>query len=169
MAKLARLNPEQRDNLAAYLDGELEAAATQEIEQILAVSEVARHEVDMLSRTWDMLNSLPTHKASEQFTQKTISSMRAAERSGPGLASRAVTQNARRGGVLALWAGILAVCGYVGFSATHHWVPNESEQLLDDYEIISQLDKLQEVGGIEFLKVLKDKRTLADHDEHTAK
>ena len=59
MAKLARLNPEQRDNLAAYLDGELEETATQEIEQILAVSEVARHEVDMLSRTWDLLNSLP--------------------------------------------------------------------------------------------------------------
>lgn len=169
MAKLARLNPEHRDNLAAYLDGELEEAATQEIEQILAVSEVARHEVDMLSRTWDMLSSLPTHRASEEFTRKTVSSMRAAESSGPPLASRAVKQNARRGGVLTLWAAILAVCGYVGYSATHHWVPNDAEQLLDDYEIISQLDKLQEVGSLEFLQVLKDKRTLAEHDEHTAK
>ena len=169
MAKLARLNPEQRDNLAAYLDGELEETATQEIEQILAVSEVARHEVDMLSRTWDMLNSLPTHKASEEFTQKTVSSMRAAERTGPPLASRALKQNIRRGAVLAIWATILAVCGFAGFSATRRWVPNDSDQLLDDYEIISNLDKLQEVGGIEFLQVLKDKRTFAEHDEHTAK
>jgi anti-sigma factor RsiW len=169
MAKLARLNPEHRDNLAAYLDGELEEVATQEIEQILAVSEVARHEVDMLSRTWDMLNSLPAHKASEEFTQKTVSSMRAAERTGPGLASQAVKQNARRGGVLTLWAAILVVCGYVGYSATHQWVPNDSEQLLDEYETISNLDKLQEVGSIEFLQVLKDKNTFAEHDEHTAK
>jgi anti-sigma factor RsiW len=169
MAKLARLSPEHRDNLAAYLDGELEETATQEIEQILAVSEVARHEVDMLSRTWDMLGELPTHKASEEFTQKTVSSMRAAERSGPGLAGKAFKRNARRGGVLALWAAILAVCGYVGFSATHRWVPNDSDELLDDYEIISNLDKLQEVGSIEFLQVLKDKRTFAEHDEHTAK
>src|SRR5213082_1219726 len=108
MAKLLRLSPEQRDNLAAYLDGELEETATQEIEQILSVSEVARHEVDMLSRTWDMLNSLPTHKASEEFTQKTVTSMRAGERPAPPLASRAVKQNARRGAVLAFWAGILA-------------------------------------------------------------
>src|SRR5579859_3866661 len=169
MAKLARLSPEQRDNLAAYLDGELDEVATQEIEQILAISEVARHEVDMLSRTWDMLNSLPTHKASEEFTQKTVSSMRAAERAGPGLASRAVKQNARRGAVLAVWAAILAACGYAGFAATHQWVPNDSEQLLDDYEILSNLDKLSEVGTIEFLQVLKDKRTFAEHDDHTAK
>src|SRR5437016_5622208 len=142
MAKLARLSPEQRDNLAAYLDGELEETATQEIEQILAVSEVARHEVDMLSRTWDMLNSLPTHKASQEFTQKTVSSMRAAERSGPPLAGQAVKQNARRGAVLAIWAGILVACGYAGYSATHQWVPNEFEQLLgEDYEVISNLDK----------------------------
>ena len=169
MAKLARLTPEQRDNLAAYLDGELEETATQEIEHILAVSEVARHEVDMLSRTWDMLNSLPTHKASGEFTRKTVSSMRAAERSGPGLASQAVKQNARRGGVLALWAAILAVCGYAGFSATNHWVPNDAEQLLDDYEIINNLDKLQEAGNLEFLQVLKDKHTFPEHDEHPAK
>lgn len=169
MAKLARLSPEHRDNLAAYLDGELEETATQEIEQILAVSEVARHEVDMLSRTWDMLNALPAHKASEEFTQRTVSSMRAVEQSGPPVASQALKQNARRGGVLTAWAAVLAVCGYVGYSATHQWVPNDSEQLLDDYDIISNLDKLEEVGSIEFLQVLKDKNTFAEHDEHTAK
>src|SRR5579863_4938117 len=152
MAKLARLSPEHRDNLAAYLDGELEEAAVQEIEQILAVSPVARHEVDMLSRTWDMLSALPVQKASDDFTQKTVSSMQATERTSPPVASQAVKQNVRRGGVLALWAGVLAVCAYLGFSATHQWVPNESDQLLDDYEIISNLDKLQEVGTIEFLQ-----------------
>ncbi len=169
MAKLLRLSPEQRDNLAAYLDGELEETATQEIEQILSVSEVARHEVDMLSRTWDMLNSLPTHKASEEFTRKTVSSMRAAERPGPPLTSQSVRQNSRRAGVFAIWAAVLAACGYAGYAATHDWVPNESEQLLDDFEIISNLDKLQEGGSIDFLQVLKDKRTLAEHDEQTAK
>ncbi len=169
MAKLLRLSPEQRENLAAYLDGELEETAVQDIEQILAVSEVARHEVDMLSRTWDMLNSLPNHKASEEFTQKTVTGMRAAESTGPPVASQALKDHARRGAVLAVWAAILAVCGYVGFSAAHQWVPNESDQLLDDYEIISNLDKLQEVGNIEFLQVLKAKNTLAEHDEHSAK
>jgi hypothetical protein len=166
MAKIIRLTSEQRENLTAYLDGELEDAATQEIEQVLAVSEVARHEIDMLSRTWDLLNVLPTHKASEEFTQKTMSSLRAAEHAGPSAAGDIVYRHARRGAVLALWTGVLGVCGYVGFLAANHWVPNESEQLLDDYQIVDNLEKYLEVGDVEFLKELQSKRTFSDHSPH---
>jgi anti-sigma factor RsiW len=169
MAKLQRLSQEQRENLAAYLDGELDDAATQEIEQVLASSEVARHEVDMLSRTWDMLSTLPTHKASEEFTQKTVTSLRAIENPVRSATSQAVARSTRRGGVLAMWAALLVVCGLVGFQATNRWIPNDSEQLLDDYPIIENLDKYSEVGSIEFLRVLKDRRTFADHDDHSSK
>ncbi len=79
MAKMTRLSAEQRENLVAYLDGELDDSATQNIEQVLAESVVARHDVDMLSRTWDLMNVLPGVKASEEFTRKTLSSIRAAE------------------------------------------------------------------------------------------
>jgi hypothetical protein len=163
MAKITRLSSEQRENLTAYLDGELDEAATQEIEHVLSVSEVARHEVDMLSRTWDMLNVLPTHRASEEFTHKTITNLRAAEQGKAGAAGQLVYRNARRGVILVMWAGILAGFGYVGFMATNHWFPNESEQLLDDYDIISNLDKYSEIGDVEFLKVLQSKHTFADH------
>ncbi|MGE5193973.1 MAG: anti-sigma factor family protein [Deltaproteobacteria bacterium] len=166
MAKLTRLTAEQRENLTAYLDGELDETATQEIEQVLAVSEVARHEVDMLSRAWDMLNVLPTHKASEEFTQRTMTSLRAAEHAGPSAAGELVYRHARRGVVLALWAGMLVLCGYAGFMATNHWVPNESEQLLDDYDVISNLDKYRDIGDIEFLKELQSRRTFSDHAPH---
>jgi hypothetical protein len=177
MAKITRLSSEQRDNLAAYLDGELDEHATQEIEQVLAVSEVARHEIDMLSRTWDMLNVLPTYKAADDFTHKTITSLRAAEQAGPGAAAvDLVYRNARRGVVLTAWIGVLSVCAYVGFMATNHWVPNESEQLLQDYDIINNLDQYSEVvnrqtGGspVEFLEILKSRRTLSEHDEPSEK
>jgi hypothetical protein len=166
MAKLTRLTSEQRENLTAYLDGELDETATQEIEQVLAVSEVARHEIDMLSRAWDMLNVLPTHKASEEFTQRTMTSLRAAEHAGPSAAGEIVYRHARRGAVLALWAGVLGLCVYAGFMATNHWVPNESEQLLDDYPIVDNLDKYLEVGDIEFLQELQSKRTFSDRAPH---
>jgi hypothetical protein len=166
MAKITRLTSEQRENLAAYLDGELDEPATQDIEQILAVSEVARHEVDMLSRTWDLLNVLPTHKASGEFTHKTMTNLRAAEHAGPSAAGEIIYRNARRGAVLALWAGALGLCGYVGFMAANHWVPNESEQLLDDYSIVDNFDKYLEVGDISFLKELQSKRTFSDQASH---
>ena len=166
MAKITRLTSEQRENLTAYLDGELDETATQEIEQVLAVSEVARHEVDMLSRTWDLLNVLPTFKASGEFTQKTMSNLLAAEHAGPSAAGEIVYRHSRRGAVLALWAGVLGLCGYVSFMAANHWVPNESEQLLDDYPIVDNLDKYLEVGDIEFLKELQSKRTFSEHVPH---
>lgn len=179
MAKLIRLSQEHRDNLVAYLDGELDETVTQEIEQVLSVSEVARHEVDMLSRSWDMLNALPTHRASGEFTERTVSSMRAAEDKGPRIPTELLYRNARRGAVLAVWIAILSVCGYVGFAATRHWIPNDSDDLLDDYDVMNNLDKYRDSltppdpnnprRPTEFLEVLKNKRTFAEHDDHAAK
>jgi ferric-dicitrate binding protein FerR (iron transport regulator) len=159
MAKMLRLNSEQRDNLVAYLDGELSEEETQEIEQILAASEVARHEVDMLSRSWDLIGVLPTAKASEEFTRKTLSSIRAAE-AERSFISPQTRRNMRRVAVLACGTAVLGLCMYLGFTATNRWVPNEADQLLDEYEVISNLDRYSEVGSIEFLQALKNNRTL---------
>lgn len=169
MGKITRLSGDQRDNLAAYLDGELEDAAVQDIEQVLSVSEVARHDVDMLSRTWDLLNVLPGAKASEEFTQKTLTTIRAAE--APKTMSqgaKAAMRNVRRGSILAAWTAALVACAYAGFLATNRWVPNESEKLLDDYDIIVNLDQYQEIGSVEFLQALKANRTLTEtHNDST--
>lgn len=174
MAKLVRLTQEQRDNLVAYLDGELDEVATQEIEQVLSVSEVARHEVDMLSRSWDMLAVLPVHKVSSEFTQKTVSMLRAAEQPRGSFPSEAFYRQARRGAVLGLWGAILAACGYLGFAATNRWVPNSSDQLIEDYEIINNFNKYREAMSPQdsptaFLEVLNAKRTFAERDDHAAK
>ena len=179
MTRFIRLSQEHRDNLAAYLDGELDDKATQEIEQVLGDSPVARHEVDMLSRSWDMLNALPTHRASGEFTERTVTRLRAAEEKGPRIPSDLIYRNARRGLVLAVWTSILAACGYAGFAATMHWIPNDAEALLEDYDIISNFDMYRDSltppnpenprKPTEFLEVLKNKHTFAEHDEHAAK
>ena len=44
MEKLTRLTTEQRDNLTAYLDGELDEDGTRLIETVLASSTVARND-----------------------------------------------------------------------------------------------------------------------------
>jgi hypothetical protein len=179
MARFIRLSQEQRDNLVAYLDGELDEAATQQIEQVLAVSEVARHEVDMLSRSWDLLRELPAHRASGEFTEKTVSMMRAAEQKGPGLPTEQIYRHARRGLVLVVWLAILGACGYVGYNATRRWIPNDAEALLEDYEIINNLDMYRDSmtppdpqiqrRPTEFLEVLKTQRTFSEHDDHGGK
>ena len=140
MPRFIRLSQEQRDNLVAYLDGELDEAATADIEQALADSPVARHEVDMISRSWDLLNALPTHRASGEFTERTVSSLRAQEDKAPRIPPDLIYRSVRRGLLLAVWASILAACGYIGFAATRHWIPNDAEALLEDYDIINNFD-----------------------------
>jgi anti-sigma factor RsiW len=48
------ITPELRENLVAYLDGELDEVATLEVERTLSESAEIRLEVEELSRTWDL-------------------------------------------------------------------------------------------------------------------
>lgn len=165
MAKITRLSAEQRDNLVAYLDGELEEPQSQGVEQALAESVVARHEVDMLSRTWDLLNVLPGVKASEEFSRKTLSSLRAAEAPSKSQLGGELWNKIRKSAVLAGGVALIFGAGVLCFQATRHWVPDEHAELLNDFDVINNLDDYSEVGDIEFLKILKANRTLAEHNE----
>lgn len=164
MAKITRLSAEQRENLVAYMDGELDEGASQGVEQALAESVVARHEVDMLSRTWDLLNVLPGVKASEEFSRKTMSLIKSAEEPRRFYGEE-FARNVRRAVSLAAFSAAVMACGVVGFQATRHWVPDEIDPMLDDFDVVKNIDDYSEVGDIEFLKILKTNRTLAEHNE----
>lgn len=168
MAKITRLSAEVRENLVAYLDGELDEATTQNVEQVLAESVVARHDVEMLSRTWDLMNVLPGVKASEEFTRKTLTSIRAAESPNSTLLGPAVKKQTRRALTLTIWIAVLAGAGVLGYKATL-LIPNPTTELLDDFNVISNLDDYKAIGDVEFLKTLRDQRTLANPHEQPKK
>lgn len=159
MAKKLRLNAEQRDNLVAYLDGELEPNTARDIDQVLGQSEVARHEVEQLSRTYELLDLLPTVKASDSFTERTLTTIRLDD-----VPRRLVDQPwfpaIRRGVLLAGWLAALVAASYLGFLATNRWAPNRSERLLRDLPVIEQLDAYTEIGDTEFLGELRKRGTL---------
>lgn len=154
MEKVLRLTAEQRANLVAYLDGELEDVPSQEIDRILARSEVARHEVEALSRAWEMLEILPRPKASNAFTERTMSTIRLAE-SPHGWTDHPLLVYVRRGAVAATWAAALGVSAIIGYLATTEWYPNPNRQLLEELPVVRHLDEYEEVGSMEFLKQLE--------------
>ena len=164
MEKISRLSAEQRSNLIAYLDGELDEPASQEIEQVLARSAVARHEVDVLARTWDLLNLLPRPKASGEFTQKTVACLLTLEAPRVSIATRPWFRVARRGCVVACWAAGLACIAWAAFLVPRRYVPNEADLLLQDLPIISNFDAYSETGSIEFLRELKKSGVLKETD-----
>jgi anti-sigma factor RsiW len=154
MEQIPRLSPQRREDLVAYLDGELEEDASREIERTLALSPVARHEVEMLTRTFELLDILPPAKATEEFTDRTLSTVRLTESRLP-LADRPWFRRVRQGVVAAGCVAALSAFGTVGFLATNVWVPDETEMLVEDLPVIQNLDLYREVGEIEFLKDLQ--------------
>ena len=151
---IPRLNAEDRDNLVAYLDGELDEPSTRRIERALAGSEVARHEVEMLTRTWELLDLLPTEIAPADFTQRTVTAARSLDTTVP-LHRRPWFRAARRGATAAGWVAALAGAGTLGYVAANRWVPRENDPVVRDLELLQNLGELREAGGVDFLRELE--------------
>ena len=158
MEKMSRLSPQQRSDLVAYLDGELDDATLKDIEQTLAKSPPARHDVDMLVRTWDLLDELGRPSVTEEFAAKTLSNIHAEEQRAPWYRGSWIevihSDRARRGAILAGWAAGLACVAAAGFLLTNRWIPSDSRILVEELPVIENLDLYANVGSIEFLKAL---------------
>jgi len=166
MAKIRRLKPEQRENFVAYLDGELSPDETSEIDQALIDSPVARHEVEMLTRTWEMLELLPNQTASDEFTQTTMQTVRLSEETQPGFSIEDYYPQIRTGVMALTWLVSVTVASWAGFMIANAWTPNPSDQLIDDLPVIQNYDQyhsleVEDAEKIDFLKEL-DKRGLLD-------
>ena len=111
MKKIVRVSSDLRSNLVAYLDGELEEDVSRQVEMLLAQSEVARQDVEMLSRSFDLLDMLPREKASDTFTQQTMASVAALDKHIP-LVHRRWFGWLQRGLAILLWVTVLGVAGF---------------------------------------------------------
>lgn len=154
MDKAPRLSAEQRDDLVAYLDDELDTAQASQIDKVLSRSEVARHEVEALARTWEMLDVLPRVAAPSNFTQTTMTTLRTLEVQVP-IVDRPWFKTLRLLGIGAVWVGCLSLAAWAGFFITTRLVPNAHDELLRDSAMIERLDLYQEVQDAEFLRQLQ--------------
>ncbi|MFN0197313.1 MAG: anti-sigma factor family protein [Planctomycetaceae bacterium] len=68
--------PDPQENLVAYLDGELTEPAIREVEQQLAKNPTLRRNADAYQKAWELLDELPLVQATEQFTTKTVTSIK---------------------------------------------------------------------------------------------
>ena len=154
MEKQSRLTSDIRENLVAYLDGELEDALSQRIDQLLGGNAVARHEVETLSRTWELLDMLPHPKASEEFGSKTMSIIRL-DVAPKVLVKPEWIDRAKRIGVLVAWGAGTVACAVLGFTITNSLLPNPPERMLRELPLIRNLDLYSELGSDEYLKELQ--------------
>src|SRR5262249_41087596 len=138
MANPHSLNDHERDNLTAYLDGELDKQTARALEAKLSVNTEARGEAEALRRTWEMLDYLPRPEPSPEFTHRTLERLTGAP---PSDAS------SRRGGRFRLyragWAAAILAAIVAGYAATHRHLQqapfDPDRQLVDDLHVVQNL------------------------------
>ena len=150
-----RLTPDERADLVAYVDGELPEGHAQTIATKLTKSATARREVEMLQKTWEMLDYLALPQVTDRFTEKTVSHIRRLELQGRSWEPILAAWSARVGrlAVYLLLAGVFLGLGY----SLARWVwPDKTERLVRDLTLADHLEDYLEIGSFEFLSRLAE-------------
>lgn len=159
-----QLTSEDRKNLVAYLDGELDQDTANSLEKTLAASPAARQEVEMLSKTWAILDELIPPKPSAEFTARTLNAISVLDTPAQLSTKQYWTTKTRRGIIVTGLLAILAIGAFMGFQATHTIVPDHNAPLIEELDVIENVDDYSDIGDIEFLKELQQEKLF---DEET--
>jgi anti-sigma factor RsiW len=172
MAKLPPLSDEDRENLVAYLDGELDAQAARALEVKLNLDAEARTEAEALRRTWEMLDYLPRPEPTATFSSRTLERV-------SSLRPQTVSANdkSRHWPPWAVgigWAAALLLAGSLGFmgvgwlserkpAAAPATPPIDVDQILvRDLRLIENKRLYELADDINFLRGLDDPELFGD-------
>lgn len=159
--------------LVAYLDGELAQTEQAQVETRLANDPAYRQELAELQKTWDMLDVLPSVRATQSFTQSTVELVVVnAEKQ-----IRDATGNMARITQVGTWVLIIAISAlafYYGYSFTSGQLDRDNRQTIDDLQIIQRFPLYRSINAelnpeksIEFLERLSDEMDVfISFDEH---
>lgn len=161
----------QLEDLVAYLDGELSDVDADVVEKGLVVNSPLRKTAEELDRTWQLLDSLEEVAASQEFTQRTISSMMATtpvDDDEPDESRSKKSSIARRLAGSTVWltaAFLFTAAGLI----SGKWF-SDRNQNSSDAEVLTNLDFLDGyyryhlIPSAEFLRSLEFPSRPADSD-----
>lgn len=141
-----------REDLVAYLDGELSPAERDRVEQRLSEDDRWQKHLRELERSWDLLDELPRAEVDESFTRDTMESI-IVKLAAPTEARTIAGQRPPRLIVISLLATFL-LAGLVGFATIRSRAERENRRVIQDFAIIENMDAYHDAGSIEMLRRL---------------
>ena len=158
-----QLDPAIREQLVAYLDGELDADNSRRVEELLANDPRVRATMQGFDRTWELLDELDAPPVRDGFTQTTLEMVAlAAAKDAEHARTEAPRRRRRR---LLLAAAGLAAAGLAGFLGVMVLLPNPNRQLLQDLPMLENLDEYREIDTIDFLRLLARERLFVEEGD----
>jgi anti-sigma factor RsiW len=157
-------NDDVYEQLVAYLDGELDAEGSREVERRLAADESYRRELQRLQSAWDMLDDLPSSEVSEGFTQTTVEMVAL---SAAHDIEQTKSQIKQRGRLLWALAGcsLLAAVG-LGYAIVANLMAQPNRQLVQDLPVIENVELYRVADSVDFLHELTEADLFGDEVEN---
>ena len=165
----------EKEELIAYLDGELPDESASLVEKSLVDDAAVRSDVEQLTKTFDLLDLLPPAKASDGFAEKTLTAIRTqqsvphtkvtekpspVEKFQPDVSRCAIACGIRVVAFLGLMFAATA-----GFNGAFKQSSKPIDELLTEFPVIQRLDEYQEIGDVEFLKTLSESGLFDERDK----
>jgi anti-sigma factor RsiW len=155
MAEHPEITEADRDELVAYLDGELDAAGQQRVETRLSLEPKVRAEVEALKKTWEMLDYLPRADPTAEFSTRTLEAVSALR---PARVGQLLPKWARS----AAWAAAVVAAGVLGFLVAGGKAPKspppielENDPLYtQNPRVVAHLPLYQAAGTLDYLNAL---------------
>ena len=164
-----------KEELVAYLDGELPDEVASRVEKSLVDDANVRRDVEQLTKTFDLLDLLPTSQASDGFAEKTLTAIRtqadAPKPESTGKATSPVktksnySKRAKVWGIRAAAFIGLMFAATSGFNGTFKQNSEPMDELLTELPVIQRLDEYKEIGDVEFLKSLSESGLFDERDK----
>lgn len=150
-----------REDMIAYLDGELASEQSRHIEQRLAADEAFARELRQLQQSYELLDELPQAEVDETFAATTVGMIAVEAGNDVALRRRGEPRRFLLQAILLIACLAGAIVG--GYLLTGALLPDPNAQLLRDMSVLANLDEYQQVESIEFLRQLHASGLFADH------
>lgn len=156
------LNDDEKADLVAYLDGELDEAGTHAVETRIATDPETRAELEALKQAWGLLDYLPTASPSPNFTHRTLERLTLEKVPAPKTMPVPVT--GRPWLVGAGWAAAILIALGGGYYATTFFgppptptpepIPDADRPLVQHLHIVERWRQYEHADDLEFVKKL---------------
>ncbi|HXG10610.1 MAG TPA: hypothetical protein VNK04_12685 [Gemmataceae bacterium] len=158
MSEPPPLSDAEREELVAYLDGELDEEAARAVAARINVDPRVRAEAEALRGTWDLLDYLPRPEPSPSFTHRTLQRVSALRLTQPARRPWRVWQ------IAAGWAAAVVLATLVGFGGMEAFLARQptDEDLIRDLRIIENKRLYEPVDDIDFLRKLAQPELFGD-------
>jgi hypothetical protein len=145
-----RLTEEERANLVAFLDGEVEESLARSLEEKVARSVSVRREVEALEKTWGMLEWLPRPELPGDFATQTLTRIHSQQLQAELLEGRVKLGAAIVVKALA-WVACVVAMASIGFISLRHAWPDPNRELINDLDAIENLETYRAIPDLKFL------------------